>query len=112
MPAADENNSIEVKDGRKRQFGVVYRNHIDRDDFRALSPSTRLVYFALLTFVGRADQQAWPKVSRLARMVGASERTVWRAVKSLESAGYLTIGKKWYNRARRVNLYTLTDPDE
>lgn len=100
-----------VEDRRKARFGVVYRHTMDCDTFRRLSPSARLVYFALLTFAGRESRQAWPKVKNLAKIVGVSERTAWRAVKALEAAGYIEISKRWFTNTRRVNLYTLTDPE-
>ena len=99
-----------VRDGRQRGYGVVYLDHIDRDAFRSLDQAARLVYFALLPFVGSATQQAWPKVSKLAEIVGYSERTVYRAVKALHEARFIAVGKLEFNKARRVNLYTLLEP--
>lgn len=103
-------DSFLVEDRRTARFGVVYRHTMDCDAFRALSPSTRLVYIALLTFAGRESHQAWPKVRTLARIVGVSERTTWRAINSLRSSGFIEVSKRWFTSTRRVNLYTLTDP--
>ena len=100
-----------VEDRRKARFGVIYRHTMDRDDFRGLTPTTRLVYFAILTFVGRATNQAWPKAKTLSKLVGVSERTVWRAVRDLQKAGFVEVSKRWFTSTRRVNLYTLTDPE-
>lgn len=99
-----------VRDGRQRGYGVVYLDHIDNDAFRNLDAAARLTYFALLPFVGSATQQAWPKVSKLAAIIGYSERTVYRAIKSLHEARFIAVGKLEFNRARRVNLYTLLEP--
>lgn len=99
-----------VRDARRKQYGVVFLEHIDRDVFRAFAPTTRLVYFALLPFVGSESQQCWPKANRIAEIVGCSQRTVYRAVHELAEGGYILIGKKEFTPTRRVNIYTLLDP--
>jgi len=109
---SDTPTEFSVRDGRKRRYGLVYLDHIDRDSFRALSPAARLVYFALLPFVGSDTQQCWPKLAKLATIVGVSERTAWRSISALEDAGLISIGKLHFNRARRCNLYTLLEPPE
>ena len=110
MPEENDVDRFAVRDGRKSRYGVVFMHHIDTDAFRSLDPAARLVYFTLLPFIGSESQQAWPKVSKLAAITGYCERTVYRAVKALEWKKYLTIGKLEFNKARRVNLYTLLEP--
>ena len=110
--AVGTDDGFVVRDARKRRFGVVFMDHIDTDAFRKLTARTRLVYFALLPFVGSESQQAWPKVNKLAGIVGCAPRTVYRALVGLEGAGYIQIGKLEFNKARRVNLYTLLEPPE
>ena len=102
---------FQVRDARRKRFGLIFLEHIDRDAFRNFAPLTKLVYFALLPFVGSETQQCWPKASKLAHILGCSERSVYRGVHELEEAGYILIGKQEFTPTRRVNIYTLLDPD-
>jgi len=102
---------VRVVDGRRARFGVIHHADVDRDDFRALSPSTRCVYFTLLTFLGRDTGRAWVKVKKLAALNGVSERTAFRALSQLEAAQFLGRSKKHLSKSRRVNLYIVLDPD-
>jgi len=46
----------------------------------------------------------------LAKVVGFSERTIYRAIKELADAKYIHVGKKEFSKTRRVNLYTILEP--
>jgi len=105
-----EDAEFVVTDERRRQFGVVYQDHVDSDAFRDLTPHARCVYYALLPFVGYESRQAWPKVSKLAGITGFSRSTVFRSLRSLQDGGFIHVGKKEFNRYRVVNLYTLLSP--
>jgi len=98
-----------VRDGRSG-YGVVFLSHMDTDEFRKLSTGSRCVYFALLPYAGRETQKCWPKISSLAKVVGFSERTIYRAIKELADAKYIHVGKKEFSKTRRVNLYTILEP--
>ena len=102
---------FQVLDARDtEQFGVVQLKHMDTDAFRSMPASARLVYFAILPFVGRYSREAWPKVSRLEQITGFSRGTVHRALSDLSRKKFIHIGKRQLSPARRINLYTLLDP--
>ena len=94
-----------VQDGRSTQFGVIQRKDIDTDRFRAMSPATRLLYFTLLTFIGRYSGQAWPWVQTLGDITGISRGSTFRALRELRENGYIKVGKRG-----KGNLYKLLDP--
>ena len=85
-------------------------SHIDTDAFRDLDACARLTYFALLPFVGKSSQQCWPKIKKLAAIIGYHEVSVKKAIRALSDSGFISVGKREFSKARRVNLYTLLEP--
>jgi len=102
--------SITVKDHRGTSpFGLVFRDHIDTDKFRALTPCARIVYLSLTTFAGSSGQ-CWPKQKTLSDLTGYAPRSIRRAVHELEAARYLAVEIRDPSSWRRTNVYTLLKP--
>jgi len=64
--------------------------------------------FKVLAIIGlylNHDREAWPSQDTIAEVGGMSRRTVIRAIKSLEQAGYIESKKKYPNRAGTHKCY-------
>ncbi|WP_419617837.1 helix-turn-helix domain-containing protein [Thiolapillus sp.] len=73
---------------------------------QALAAPAKFVLVALAEHVSGEGRECWPSVSRLARMTGCAERTVQRALRTLEAAGLIRVEQ----RAGRPALYSLNLP--
>ena len=73
-------------------------------------PEDRNQLLVLLALADHADDhgRCWPSISRLARKARMSERTVQRAVRSMQSDGWLTICEQAGQRG--ANLYIIHNP--
>ena len=57
------------------------------------SPSSKLLFMVLASFVNGPDEAAWPSQSTLAMMTGLTARGVRKATKQLEAAGLIRVEK-------------------
>ena len=75
--------------------GVVHRGGVPWAKRCALtktpSPSSKLVFMVLASFVNGPDEAAWPSQSTLAAMTGLTARGVRNATKQLEAAGRIRV---------------------
>ena len=71
-----------------------------------LPPITRLVALTLSLHMNERGGSCFPSVTTLQRETGLSRNAVLKALRSLETAGWLTVKRT----ARRVNVYTATVP--
>ena len=55
------------------------------------SPSSKLLFMVLASYVNGPDEAAWPSQSTLAEMTGLTARGVRNATKQLESAGLIRV---------------------
>lgn len=77
-------------------------------------PAGFIVYCFLATMAGNGDQSCWPSQPLIAKGTGIGLATVKRAMKKLEAAGMVSIGKKMTKEkgskyTHPVNVYTLLD---
>jgi hypothetical protein len=73
----------------------------------SLKPGTRLVAFALSTYMSERGDSAWPGVSRLATDTALTPRSVRRHLALLEDEGY--VGRTF--RLGQTTLYFARTPD-
>ena len=70
----------------------------------APSPSGKLLFMILSSFVNGPDEAAWPSQSTLASMTGLSSRGVRNATKQLEAAGRIRVERMGGDRGIRYWL--------
>lgn len=106
-----ETSSVKSTSPRRRrqgsaQFGKVPYNVIASGGIARLGRSDLAVYLAISAHVDGDNWSANPSVPTIARLAGASESTVRRAVQRLSDAGLMKVqvggGRK------NTNIYTLT----
>ena len=73
-----------------------------------LAPNERFVLLAVSDHLG-SNEDCWPSLTRLATMTGLNERTIRRALTSLELAGHITVTRK-PGRANRYRVIWETLP--
>ena len=73
-----------------------------------LSQGARLLYANICGYMN-SEQAAWPGMTRLAKDIGLSRRTIIRLIKELECAGYVDIERRYDPATRRYdsNVYTV-----
>ncbi len=103
-----EGNGIHLRDEASNPPGG-WRKFPDciMDDYAAQIGITALgVYVCILR---HADGQgvAYPSYTRIAKVLGIHRSTVIRAVKTLNVAGLITVGKRTGQNGKQVNLYQL-----
>ena len=88
--------------------GVVHRGGVPWAKRCALtptpSPSSKLVFMVLASFVNGPDEAAWPSQSTLATMTGLTARGVRNATKQLEAAGRIRVERMGGDRGIRYWL--------
>lgn len=77
-------------------------------------PSTeKMVLLCLCNFAGDEGGNCWPSVATLATMCSTSERTVQRAIRSLESRGILDTNHRLGTSSKyRINPRQIVTPDK
>ena len=83
------------------------------------SPSSKLLFMVLASYVNGPDEAAWPSQSTLAEMTGIHPRGVRKATKQLEAAGLIRVEKGggdkstryWLTPALRASLPRPSEPD-
>ena len=68
------------------------------------SPSSKLLFMVLASFVNGPDEAAWPSQSTLATMTGLTARGVRNATKQLEAAGRIRVERMGGDRGIRYWL--------
>ena len=81
------------------------RQAIARDRTGTLSPTTFLVTWTLLTYMGEAGE-AFPSMTTLAAAIGMHERTVRDHLERVVTAGFLSVRR---DGRRKSNVYTLAN---
>lgn len=72
----------------------------------------KMVYIDLACYAGKDRNLAYPSIKTIAKDIGASERTVQYAIKSLQDkGGLLVINRVWENNAKTSNMYILAGID-
>ena len=70
----------------------------------APSPSSKLLFMVLASFVNGPDEAAWPSQSTLAEMTGLTVQGVRNATKQLEAAGRIRVERKGGDKGIRYWL--------
>ena len=68
------------------------------------SPSSKLLFMVLASYVNGPDEPAWPSQSTLATMTGLTARGVRNATKQLEAAGRIRVERMGGDRGLRYRL--------
>ena len=71
---------------------------------QAPSPSSKLVFMVLASFVNGPDEAAWPSQSTLAEMTGLTARGVRNATKQLAAAGLIRVEQGGGDKSIRYRL--------
>lgn len=100
---------IQVKDNRKRGFFMI-DNAIIKDYGSKMGPFGIAVYNVLVMFADRNGENAFPSITTIQNMIGASRPKVIETINHLASVGMIkkTIRFK-KNGAKTSTLYTITD---
>ncbi|MCY9546757.1 helix-turn-helix domain-containing protein [Lysinibacillus xylanilyticus] len=77
---------------------------------KSLTHRDKMVYIALSLFMDNNSKQAYPSAQTLAEIVGVGRNSVFRALKSLESIGYIRREKRAFGQGKQTtNVYYLLD---
>lgn len=75
-------------------------------------PSRAIAVYQYLFLRANKNGQCWPSVSRIARDLKLSERTVRRALTDLRKAGVIETEQRYrYNGGKSSLLYTLVEKE-
>lgn len=98
---------MKVIDFRTSKF-VMIPQTLARD--RSLTHSDKIVYMTLCLYTDNTSKQSHPSAQTIADVSGVSRSTVFRALDSLEKAGYVRREKRTYGRGKQTtNAYYLLD---
>lgn len=98
---------MKVIDFRTSKF-VMIPQSLARD--RSLTHSDKIVYMTLCLYTDNMSKQSHPSAQTIADVAGVSRSTVFRALVSLEKAGYVRREKRTYGRGKQTtNAYYLLD---
>ena len=96
--------SLKISD--QRDFWFVIVDLCVWEDER-LSTVEKAVYTALCTFASVEGRTCWPSTSAIAKRASCSDRSVNRALETLEEHGYLRITRRFKDNARIPSAYSI-----
>ncbi|MEK0452792.1 MAG: hypothetical protein AGIKBDMD_00735 [Synergistaceae bacterium] len=100
----EETANVQIND--QRDFWFVIVDLCVWQDER-LSTLEKAVYTALCTFASVEGRTCWPSTSAIARRASCSDRSVNRALETLEEHGYLKITRRFKDNARIPSAYSI-----
>lgn len=100
----EETANVQIND--QRDFWFVIVDLCVWEDER-LSTLEKAVYTALCTFASVEGRTCWPSTSAIARRASCSDRSVNRALETLEEYGYLKITRRFKDNARIPSAYSI-----
>jgi len=100
----EETANVQIND--QRDFWFVIVDLCVWQDER-LSTVEKAVYTALCTFASIEGRTCWPSTSAIARRASCSDRSVNRALETLEEHGYLKITRRFKDNARIPSAYSI-----
>ena len=99
--------SVKVIDYRTTKF-VMIPQSLARD--RSLTHADKIVYMTLCLYTDNTSKQSHPSAQTIADVAGVSRSTVFRALESLETGGYLKRERRTYGKGKQTtNAYYLLD---
>ena len=100
----EETTNVQIND--QRDFWFVIVDLCVWEDER-LSTVEKAVYTALCTFASVEGRTCWPSTSAIAKRASCSDRSVNRALETLEEHGYLQITRRFKDNARIPSAYSI-----
>lgn len=101
-----------ILDFRKRKFFRMTKEIIYNED-NELKPIDIIVYSVLCMYADNVDTSSYPSVETIAGKSRCSERTVFRALKTLSDKKYIRIVNRKDKRGFKTSSqYLLLDVDE
>jgi len=98
---------VKVIDYRTTKF-VMIPQSLARD--RSLTHADKIVYMTLCLYTDNTSKQSHPSAQTIADVSGVSRSTVFRALESLETGGYLKRERRTYGKGKQTtNAYYLLD---
>ena len=98
---------MKVIDYRTTKF-VMIPQSLARD--KTLTHADKIVYMTLCLYTDNTSKQSHPSAQTIADVAGVSRSTVFRALTSLEEAGYVSREHRSYGKGKRTtNAYYLLD---
>lgn len=98
---------MQVIDYRTTKF-VMIPQSLARD--KSLTHRDKIVYMTLCLFTDNASKQSYPSAQTIADTASVSRNSVFRALKSLETTGYIRREKRTFGRGKQTtNVYYLLD---
>lgn len=90
------------------EFNMAYRNRLEAMSNMKLDNNEKLVYYVLRDFISYPSNSVKindeiPKFTDLENIVGLKERTIRKALKSLEERGVIKLKQEGYRKAIIVN---------
>ena len=104
VPSAEINKNIEVKDKRPFWWTCV-DIAVLRD--KNLNINDKAIYAVLCSFAASQDRTCFPSIALIAETAGCSDRTVQRALLSLEKAGYIKRQNRYRDKIQTSSIYTI-----
>lgn len=99
-----QKDNIQLRD--QRDFWFVIVDMCVWEDER-LSTIEKAVYTALCTFASVEGRTCWPSTEAIAKRASCSDRSVNRALETLEKHGYLKITRRFKDNARIPSEYSI-----
>lgn len=98
---------MQVIDYRSTKFVMIPQTLV-RD--KSLIHRDKIVYMTLCLFTDNTSKQSHPSAQTIADMSSVSRNSVFRALKALESAGYIRREQRTFGRGKQTtNVYYLLD---
>ena len=98
---------MQVIDYRTTKF-VMIPQSLARD--KTLTHRDKIVYMTLCLFTDNMSKQSYPSAQTIAETSNVSRNGVFRALKSLETAGYIRREQRTFGRGKQTtNIYYLLD---
>jgi len=86
------------------------------DDFivasARLSKAAIVVYLCVAKHSNFHSGLSWPTGRTMARLMGISQRQIWRGVAELKRAGWISISEGVKTKGGTTNLYQLSKPSD
>jgi hypothetical protein len=85
---------------------VMNRKAFNNPDFKKLSAQTKWIYTVLCSYSNSHDKSIWPSYQTIAIEAGTSRCVVKRAIKILESAGFISLQSRGVKRSNLISFKT------
>ena len=90
-------------------FVHVFSEMFKSGEVKKLGAHTLMIYLAIKVHVNIHSGQSFPNIDTIREATGASERQIYKSLKELKEAGYITISKRKKTDGGFHSVYTLQE---